>query len=917
MNFNLLSESFIYNSSSSGVRLVTPEEFDSWIVGTGVAFTFSGTPINILIDLGTQKSIDRLLYTFFPPSLSGLTIKYGRLLDDLIEDTPTLVGSGVEIEPIISGYSYPRYFTILHSGNSEISASGLFVYNTEEDIDFGVSGTLQSITISPPSSLEGYSEVTELLVKNNGNIKTDIYVSTDIYNTSETLIERLELSLTPTGTFYSFENTLSIPEQIPWEWGLFEKTRIIDSKLKLEDPALTVPTLSIGNIYSVGVVTAVGGENWRECIDYTGNNTAIINDQTNRIVFIDPIRSIKTVSAAPVTPASTTNEYNGHSLAWDGNDRIYYMNNSTDQTVRYYKISTNTHHVLTTVSFYTRATRYITYKDGFLYIIGGSAVAGTASTVGSLNYKVEVDTLAETALDPIPNLLSAPSSLFTELNGYIYFITGGGTFSRYNISMNMWDTLISLPINIRLLTSNRKTGLLVFVDSSKNVYTFNPILGTYNLEYTINSIVGEFRGSVIAEDSLLFLHREDIQTSAYIKVLEQPPPINLTTMVSGTWTSPIIKIEEDNLRHQMLINYISSSGAELKRDSSIGVDNFEIRGSDLSPSADNFYETFEATLDPDIYTTSNLNEGSLVTSSSGYLTFSHDFINTTVTPLNAAFMYFNLPFNTTGNMQYKFWWNPATTRLGSAGSNLSTFSIVPFLDTIGTGIVPDRDFSNLKRTQLNYISIILGNTTDTGGKFTQLKVFDGTTTSSFGINAFSGSFYEVNFSINWNTGNYSLYFNGVLIGNGTIPLVKIANLTSQHAFEFYSTSYQVTAQEQFRHFTVSRVNNIVTSEGTLAVPVHVNDTLYGKSGSLTWYPVTLNSALLPKYKYIQARLTFQSIGGQIVPQIIYIKFPKVLILRDVEPGEERPIYIRYKFPSYSGLSTDLIYLKAWMATDKE
>ena len=170
VEFNILQESFITNDDSvvSGALLeLDAEEVSSLISTSGGTVTVSGYGVlSLLLDLGTQKSVDRLDYGFSPISVSGLVIQYGRDLDHLTIGAMSQVGQKIRVEPTISGYDYPRYFKIeqvVTSGTS-ITLASIEVINDDGDVNFGQDGLLQSFHLTggafaAPSEVYGHVRV--------------------------------------------------------------------------------------------------------------------------------------------------------------------------------------------------------------------------------------------------------------------------------------------------------------------------------------------------------------------------------------------------------------------------------------------------------------------------------------------------------------------------------------------------------------------------------------------------------------------------------------------------------------------------------------------------------------------------------------------------------------------------------------
>jgi hypothetical protein len=232
--------------------------------------------------------------------------------------------------------------------------------------------------------------------------------------------------------------------------------------------------------------------------------------------------------------------------------------------------------------------------------------------------------------------------------------------------------------------------------------------------------------------------------------------------------------------------------------------------------------------------------------------------------------------------------------------------------------MPIRDEDTYERAEGNYLRIRFGQNTDASGNFTRLRFYNGNTTVLYPINAYSGRYYEVILNVNWDNLTYKLFFDGGLVGSGSVPGATRDNIGSQHSFEFFSIADGVTSREKFKHFTVSRVGNVADEDyGTSGIPVHLDDPLFGTNGSLPWIPVTVNSALIPQYKYIQFKLTFKA--NQVYEdlfRVLNLYFPKVIKLEDVPSGGSKEVYLRYNFDPSNNLVTKQLYLKAWMFTDK-
>jgi hypothetical protein len=269
-------------------------------------------------------------------------------------------------------------------------------------------------------------------------------------------------------------------------------------------------------------------------------------------------------------------------------------------------------------------------------------------------------------------------------------------------------------------------------------------------------------------------------------------------------------------------------------------------------------------------------------------------------------------------MQYKFWWNPSSNKEDNNNNNFSAFYLVPFLNTIDTGEQPGRDINHLRRSEDNNIYLRFGQTSDDSGTFTAVQFYNGSTTTSYGINAVTGTFYEVCIIINWNTGSYSLYFDNNILGTGTIPQIRIQLLRNYHTYEIFSGGQNVDFEEKFKRLTINRIGTTTPEEiSDIAIPVHREDPYYGTTGSLTWYPVTVNSAIIPKYNYIQLKLNLRTSTFYDFPEVKNILFPIVFKFSDIPPSGIGSLYLRYNFNPSNELRTDVINLKAWMKTDKE
>lgn len=940
MRNNILSDSFIYTGTpiSGALKTLNAEEISKLIAASGNVVTFSGSEVALKIDLGFQRSIESLEYNFSPVSTSGLVIKYGRDLETLVTGALITTGSGIRVTPSISGYTCPRYFLINQytiSGTPR-TLNSLSVINTEEEINFGDTGTVDSITVTAGNSF-GYSQIQELKVYNNGNNTADIFVSIDPTNIDLDIFNRLELSNTPTGIFSSTYSGFNMPTEVPWEWGMFSGTGISSTnQLELDNYNINYKNFIIDSRVEVDTYD-YPDQNNAISISISGVHYVAVMGVNNRLRLIDPIRDVKTMCSYPtITPSDDTCT----GIVWDGGDRIYYLQNDVSRNVHYYKISTNTHHILTTVNFYVRKYRMLVIYNNELYIAGAQTTAGTDTSVGSDFYKINLSTLIVTKLTSLP---SVPNSInLCVLGDYIYYGTqytgSSGSFYRYDANFNIWQTLSTSIVGLSYfsgyITPSIKLNCILFGNRfgsptlTTNIYMFNPISLTWSANPLITNICGilgysdyiGFQLCLCANESLIYFNQEfsegNYRSFAYV-LSEVPTPI-LAGQVSGLWLSPIFKLDQnDNKYYNLLLDYDKDSGSNIKADNSLNVDNFEIRGSDLNPSCDSSIEDF-IDLDPTVFLTNSLNGVSdIIVASNNILIFSHDYIDADSTLYNSSYLTYGYPFNTTGRMQYKFWWNPASNKV-AGNTNYSKFYLVPFLDTLNTGKQAERNIDTLDRSENNNIYLRFGQASDTGGTFSILAFYNGSTTTTYGISATTGKFYEINLIIDWDAGTYSLYFSTILLGSGIIPQVRIALLKPQHTYEIFSSGQSIDFEEKFKKLTINRIGTVVEeSLVNITIPVHREDPYYGINGTLPWYPVTINSALIPKQKYMQFKLTLRTSTYMSYPIINAINFPTVVVCSGVPASGTGSVYMRYNFPPSNNKYTDILKIKAWMKTDKE
>jgi hypothetical protein len=927
---NLLYQSFINNLTVSGQKLLNAQEIEALISGTGVAYTFSGATTKFQVDLAAQRSVNKFSYSFSPITLSGLTIQYGRDLNSLTTATPSITSSGVEVLPTVSGFSYPRYFTVTHvaaSGSGTRTVSGLFIENTQTEINYGSDGLQDSVTITA-SGNSGYSPITELKVMNSGTIPTDIYVSVDTYNTSLEILENLEIAPTATGVFSSFNEDYVMPSGIPWEWGNFNSISVIEDQLRLDDPGFTFPTFNPGSIYTLLGLGNMYGNRAFTAKKLDGTHLFVAPGASNQPLLVDPVRNTVIIGATPGTTPANDSQRSRMYFAWDLGDRLYYMlsRTSNDQNIYYYRISTNTHHTLTTASgWFVRYHHALVFNNGNLYVYGGKATAPTSDTDGGNQFwRINVTTLVQTQLTSPPFGFSTDSvdleSAGTEFI-YLYKSPNSNVFSRYVIANNVWEnvTLVGPETFIANMSYKSDTNE-IWVLGDGDYYVHNIVTGFTEQTPRLTSFPNNSNSlgfAIGVDNSMLYgMNGTSFFNDYKIYILNTVPDPVISFSVSGTYTSPVFRLENTTDYHRILVDYLKNSASLIKFDNGIGVDNFQIRGADESPSAYNTVQNFDSELDPDEFVIRALTSESVIGTLDGTLVFNHRFVSSTETPYQSGYITYGFPFITTGDMQYRFWWDPPSNKV-AANANLSRFYIVPFQNTLVTGDEPERDSATLRRTTDNNIYIQLGQTSDSGGTFTQLRFYKGDATVNYSISARSGTSYQIELLINWDSGVYKLYFNGTLLGTGSIPLARINLLKDTHTYEIHSLGQNISFDEKFKYLSVSRVSNTIDELGdVLAVPIHRNDPKFGDSGSLTWFPVTVNSALTPKYKYVQFRLTLRGNDTYNFPVVSQVRFPKVIKLENVSPGQTKSVFVRYKFPSVNGLSTNTVYLRSWMYTDK-
>ena len=928
MEYNILSDSFVYNgtSISGSLRFLNAQELENLITVTSGVVLFSGSEVALVVDLGYKRSTKKILFAAEPCLYTSAKLKYGEDLLNLTTVSMIPNSSGIEFT---STGIYPRFLTFNYYVNHTTTLTGysLSVINTEDEINFGASGTIDSLSIVT-DEFGGYSDVQELKIFNNSSVTSDIYVGVDKASTTNEILKQLEIAPTSTGEFSAIDSDLKIPTTILWEWGIFDKTGIYNNKLQILDTSISFPTNTVGSYRKL--ITPVNYY-FNQPIDITisGNFYIAIAGSNNNIIIIDPIRDTTIYGSNPATLPTTDSQRQGHSLAWDSADRIYYMQNFTDRTIRYYKISTNTHHTLTTTTFYIRRIRLLKVYNNEIYIGGGRSDSGTETSYGTQFWKINISTLVETRLTDLP-ITTESNSKMCILGTYIYYLYGSSGDSRlyrYNVSLDQWQLMTAAPtLSLRSMSPNSCKNILYLMTTTlDSLYSFNPISLSWDsvpltaelMPSTIPFFVADAMCSCISGSTIYAYHWDTFYgPETWVHFLSEVPEPSLGITISGSWISPVLKFDTEK-NYNILLDYLTEDNSFIKSDESIGVDNYQIRGSNEEPAGDNLIENFDSQLDPEVYLSSTIDNSSLVLISGNSLNFSHTFIDSSTTPYNGAYITFGFEFGSTGQMQYKFWWNPASNKELN-NTNYSAFYLVPFLDTLNTGTQPTRNTNTLRRDDNNFIRIRFGKDTDSAGTFTALQLFNGVTTSSYVIKATTGKYYEVTFTLDWGTGAYKLYFGGILLGSGTIPQIRLAPLREYHTYEFFSGGQNVSFEEKFSRLTINRLGTVIPDDiVTTSIPVHYLDPLYGKTESLQWYPVTVNSAFIPKYKYIQFKLNLKTSKFYSYPSVSLVEFPKVIKCSGVEAQSTGSIFIRYKFPPSNSSSTNIIRLKSWMKTDKE
>lgn len=918
--FNILTESFVLNTSGTGnLYPLSPVEMQA-LIQDNSSLTISGSTVALFIDLGAQKDVDRIDYSFTPVSTSGISISYGRDADDLVTGSLTVLGQSVRVTPTTSGYSYPRYIKVEHqvpSGTPTVLNS-LEVINGDTEVNFGQDGLLNSFAITGEASAE--DTVYELYVRNDGSIPTDMFVSLDTNSQPIEVLEKFWLAPTVTGTFVNFDQTIEVPTTIPWEWGMFENITISsENKLSISNPNNPASTLSVGNEIGLTNMSGPSGGHQVEGVNSLGESVIISPRTDHAFNLLNVFKNVRTITSTPSHyTISNSDEQAWIYPAWDGDDTIYYLNGKATAEIQAYEISSDTHYTaFSGLSFYNRLSKFLFYHEGDLLVMGAQAAAGSSSDVGTQCWKVNVTTGAETPLQSMPASALDNIHAFTQAPNHIYFVRGvnNRSFYRYVISTDQWEVLQDQP------TNNFQGGIAyspldnaVWTHRGDEIYEYDISSGQWNSTPIFDEMFDSperigvyFGGSTYYESEIgsASTHRA--------RIIHSPIQLfDLNTPISGTWTSPVFRVETEENFRRILLDLENLTKVQ-PANNNLAAYTFEIRGSDSPPASDNFLENFGTALDEEVWATGIFNDV-IATSNDYILTFSHDG-ETDIQ--SSGYVVMGVPLGTSGKMQYKIWWNPPTNKL-SGSTNFSAIYIAPFLDVIFDGRVATRDPDSNQRVDDNYVYLKLGADGDSGGSISAIEFYNGSSVSTFSVSAGSGSFYEVNLVIDWTTGDYTVEFSGEEVGSGNIPAFKRAELEPQHTVEIFSGAETVDADEKFKYFSISRVGLEPASSEDRAFPVHIEDPLFGKDGSLEFTPVTVDSPLIPKTEFLQFRVSLETLlsSPEETPGLSAIKFPPVIKLENVQPGESKPVYFRYDFDSSNQNSSLELKLKAWMYTDK-
>lgn len=923
--FNILTESFIQNVSGVEPQLdLTSENIIDMLSGSA-SVAVSGGTVTLLMDLGAQKDVDRLDYGFTTVTTSGVIVSYGRTVDNMVTGSLLQVGQALRVFPTTSGFDFPRYFKIQHQipSGSPVSLNSLSVFNNDEDVNFGQDGSLTSFSLTGGTGQQ--QEVYELYIRNDGTIATDMYVSLDTDSQDIEDLEKFYMAPTATGTFVNFDADLEVPTTVPWEWGIFDKTVVsADNKLALTNPANPASLYTTGSVLSLSASHGDADESKvTEAKNISGEGVFVIPRYDHSFNLTNVFNNVRTVTSSP-THYTISNDYERDIIypAWDGDDKIYYMNGKDTAEIQVYEISSDTHSTaISGLPFYNRRAKVLFYDDGDLIAMACQSGAGNPQDVGIDVWRVNISTGLSTQLQDMPYLLEATGlHQMTEAGNYIYYMPGINSnrrFYRYSISANQWEQLASHPTGFSrgLAYSAEENTVWAILDGDLRKYL--PDTGNWSstiFDSVAVSSVANARGTHIAfGSSVYFVSAVDGSSAQRAEVIAEPIVLNdLNSTISGTWLSPVFRVERAENYRRVFVDLINEQEVSVDA-GSLGVATFEVRGSDIDPASDNVIESFGVALDPETWVEAVTGDV-VLQSANNVLTFSHE---ANASPYTSGNIYYGFPLGTAGQMQYKFWWNPASNKLGGS-TTFSALYIVPYLDTIVTGKVPVRDPDTNQRTEDNYVYLKLGSDADSGGSVSTLEFYNGSSTASFSINASTGAFHEVILIVDWDTGDYAVRFAGQQIGSGNIPAFKRSQLEAQHSIEIFSAAETVDADEKFKYLAINRVGLDTAFEDDRAIPVHLEDPVYGLDGSVEFIPVTVNSPLLPKTEFMQFRFTFRSlkVDPDNYPAIASLRFPPVLKLSSVGVGETKPIYFKYDFESADALSTLNLKLKAWMFTDK-
>ena len=916
--FNILTESFVLNSSGTGTLYpLDAVEMQNLIAG-GSSLTLSGSTVSLFVDLGAQKDVDRIDYSFTPVSTSGVSIRYGRDADNLIAGSLTTIGQTVRVEPTTSGFNFPRYVSIEHQIPSGVSTvlTALSVINNDEDVNFGQDGLLNSFPITGEASAA--ETIYELFVRNDGAIPTDMFVSLETNSQPIEVLEKFQLSPTPTGTFINFDTEVEVPTSVPWEWGLFDSTTISsDNKLSVVNPSNPASLLSVGNELGLTNMSGPIGSHQIEAVNALGESIIVSPRSSHSFNLLNVFTNTRIITNTPSYTVSNSDEEEWVYPAWDGDDTIYYLNGKATAEIQAYEISTDSFYTaFSGLSFYNRKSKFLFYHEGDLIVMGAQSGTGSSGDIGNQCWRVNVETGQETPLQALPTTSIDDGHAFAQSPTHIYYVRGLNydNFYRYDIATNQWQVLDDQPTNgFQDGIAFNPIDNTVWTNRGDEIYEYDIATGQWNPTALFPEMVDVKRFGIYFGGSTYYESEIGADSSNRARIINTPIELfDLSTALSGSWTSPVFRVETEENFRRVLLETINESQVSVASEN-LAAPTFEVRGSDSPPSSDNFLESFSTTLDDEVWATGVFNDV-IVSSTDNLLTFSHDG-ETDIQ--SSGYIVLGVPLGTSGKMQYKMWWNPPTDKL-SGSTNFSALYIAPFLDVIFDGKVAVRDPDSNQRTEDNYVYLKLGADGDSGGTITALEFYNGSSTTTYPINAGSGAFYEVTLVIDWTSGDYTIDFAGNELGSGNIPGFKRAELEPQHTVEIFSGSETVDTDEKFKYLAISRVGLEPASDEDRAFPVHRDDPLFGRDGSLDFTPVTIDSPLIPKTEFLQFRVSLETnlAAPEETPGLASLKFPPVIKLEDVAIGESEPVYFKYDFDSAAQGSSLELRLKAWMYTDK-